>query len=101
MPIINLQRDVDKLKQDKNRSVGEGIMDYLTDVTVILNTECSFSCPGCGHYDKQFFHCSKGKTRQELDVDSVIGFLETIRYAPLRKFVFTGGDIFYTVNGAN
>ena len=94
MPILNLQRDVDKLKQDKNRSVGEGIMDYLTDVTVILNEECSFSCAGCGHYDKQFFHCSKGKTRQELDVDSVIVFLETIRYAPLRRLVFTGGDIF-------
>ena len=30
MPILNLQRDVEKLKQDKNRSVGEGIMDYLT-----------------------------------------------------------------------
>ena len=94
MPILNLQRDVDKLKQDKNRSVGERIMDYLTDVTVMLNEECSFSCPGCGHYDKQFFHCSKGKTRQELDVDSVIRFLETIRYAPLRRLAFTGGDIF-------
>ena len=94
MPILNLQRDVDKLKQDKNRSVGEGIMDYLADVTIILNEECSFSCPGCGHYDKQFFHCSSGKTRLELDVDSVIRFLETIRYAPLRRLAFTGGDIF-------
>lgn len=94
MPILNLQRDVEKLKQDKNRSVGEGIMDYLTDVTVVLNEECSCCCPGCGHYEKQFFHCLKGKPRQELAAESIIQFFETIRYAPLRRLSFTGGDVF-------
>lgn len=94
MPVLNLQRDVEKLKQDKNRSVGEGIMDYLTDVTVILNEDCSNSCLGCGLYDKQFFHCSKGGNCQELAAESVIQFLKTIRYAPIRRLSFTGGDIF-------
>lgn len=93
MPILNLQRDVDKLKLDKSRSVGEGIMDYLTDVTVILNDDCRHSCPGCESYDKQFFHCSKTTNGQQLAADTVIRFLEDIRYTPLRRLAFTGGDI--------
>ena len=93
MPILNLQRDVDKLKLDKSRSVGEGIMDYLTDVTVILNDDCRHSCPGCESYDKQFFHCSKTTNGQQLAANTVIRFLEDIRYTALRRLAFTGGDI--------
>ena len=93
MPILNLQRDVDKLKLDKSRSVGEGIMDYLTDVTVILNDDCRHSCLGCESYDKQFFHCSKTTNGQQLAANTVIRFLEDIRYTALRRLAFTGGDI--------
>lgn len=94
MPVLNLQRDVEKLKEDPGRSVGEGIMDYLTDVTIILNRNCRRNCPECGNFNRQFFHCSKGEGKHELDAKDVIGFLETIRYAPLRRLAFTGGDIF-------
>lgn len=94
MPVLNLQRDIDKLKKDPGRSVGEGIMDYLTDVTIVLNRNCRHNCPGCGNYNRQFFHCSKDDKNTELAADALIEFLETIRYVPLRRLAFTGGDIF-------
>lgn len=94
MPVLNLQRDVDKLKEAPGRSVGEGIMDYLTEVTVVLNGECGRRCLECGDYGRQFFHCFKCEDGQELASDAMIEFLETVRYAPLRRLAFTGGDIF-------
>ena len=94
MPILNLQRDIDKLNKEDGRSLGEDVLHYLSDVTIYLNDECNQQCSGCNQYDKQFFHCYKSLNSDIFSFDLVNQLLEKLQYAPVRRLAITGGNIF-------
>jgi pseudo-rSAM protein len=94
MPILNLQKEIEKLKMERDRSLGENILQYLSDVTIYLNDGCNLNCENCGQYDKQFFHCWKSHHAASLSIDLFIRFIEQLQYAPIRRLAITGGNIF-------
>lgn len=94
MPILNLQRDVDKLRKDKSRSLGEDVRRYISDVTVILNDNCKQNCKYCKKYNSQHFCCISNKQTEVLKIENFINFSNQLMSVPIRRFVITGGNIF-------
>lgn len=94
MPILNLQKDVEKLSREEGRSLGEGILQYLSDITLYLNSPCSRHCSQCSAYYKQFFHCTWDFQNREMDFDFLKSLLKKISWAPIRRLAITGGNPF-------
>ena len=95
MPILNLQRDIEKLKKEDGRSLGEGVLHYLSDVTIYLNHSCTINCKDCENYLSQFFHCSKSFTAENIDFDFLKQFLKQLAFTFIRRLAITGGNIFH------
>jgi pseudo-rSAM protein len=94
MPILNLQRDVEKLQKEEGRSLGEGVFHYLSDVSIYLNNSCTLNCKDCNNYLKQFFHCSKAEKAENIDFDLLKKFLKQLAFTLIRRLAITGGNIF-------
>lgn len=60
LPILSLNLDVEKFKNNKNEDilVGRDISKYLLDVNIFLNSFCQQECSQCHSYNKQFFGSS-------------------------------------------
>ncbi|GHV34163.1 hypothetical protein FACS1894178_1130 [Bacteroidia bacterium] len=71
MPVLNLQRDVEKLKKETDRSVGEDVLKYLSEITLHL-------------LDKD----------ETLDFNSVKKILKVLKFASNRKIILTGINVF-------
>ena len=94
MPVLNLQREVEKLKKEEGRTLGENIFHYLSDITIYLNNSCVFDCAGCGDYFNQFFHCSKSFNTENIDFDLLKRFFKHLTISYIRRLAITGGNIF-------
>lgn len=97
MPILNVQRDVKKMKQQSEWSVGEDIKNYLTEISLYVNSRCDQNCIMCGDAYKQFLCCHrKGKniTGKELDIQSIRHFINETKGSSLFKINVLGGNIF-------
>lgn len=94
MPVLNLQRDVEKLTAENDRSVGEDIIRYLLNLTIHINTSCLQTCTHCSDYQRQFLFCQSNAENEQLSLEHIEHIFDQIEYAPLHKLNITGGDIF-------
>ncbi len=92
-PILNLQRDVDKMGQETGRSAGEDVLNYLADVTVHINGRCGHECTYCATFPNQICHCTRIPHVEEIELETLTLFFDQIGYVPLRRLFVTGGDI--------
>ena len=94
MPILSLQRDIEKLKKDKERYIGEGLLHYLLEINIYVNDICKAQCPLCTTYFKQSTCCTANNGQQlELDRSLLQKILTQIQDAPIGKLNILGGDI--------
>jgi pseudo-rSAM protein len=85
----------------KNKT-GENILNYLTEITLYINTSCTQSCQYCNTYLNQFNCCSKFNGESlELDLPNIKKILSETLYAPIYRINIFGGDIslFNNVSG--
>ena len=94
MPILNLQRDVERLQKEEGRSLGEEVLHYLSDVTIYLNNSCNLNCRECNSYFNQFFHCSQSFNAENIDFNLLMSFLKQLTFILIRRLSITGGNIF-------
>lgn len=94
MPILNLQRDVEKLLKKEDRSLGEDVLHYLSDVTIHINHSCELECAACRNYFMQFFHCSQSFNAENIDFNLLMSFLKQLTFTLIRRLSITGGNIF-------
>jgi pseudo-rSAM protein len=94
MPILNLQRDVERLQKEEGRSLGEDVLHYLSDVTIYINHTCKLDCQDCKNYLKQFFHCTKSVNAEYIDLELLKRFLRQLAFTLIRRLSITGGNIF-------
>ena len=94
MPVLNIQKNVERLKQESDRSAGEMSLSYLTELTLYVNDFCSLNCSHCGQSHKQFICCSKGTNGSILDTSVLTKIVAQIKHAPILKLNIIGGDIF-------
>lgn len=93
-PIVKIQKDVKYLKEDKLRSIGEDIMDYLSDIWIYINDRCSQDCAICTQGYRQFPCCTSTKRgNHELDIERLRDFFEEVKNCSLNINIL-GGNIF-------
>jgi pseudo-rSAM protein len=94
-PDVTIVKDIDKLKNEFNRSGGEDIMGYLTEISLYINNMCSQNCSICGSGYKQFFCCAARKSKNGvLDPEKIQNLFTVLISASLRNINILGGDIF-------
>ena len=92
---LKIQKDVKYLKNRKNRSIGEKLLNYLNEITLYITNECSAGCTGCKEAYRQFLCCGRSKAKkQELELDKTIRFLDWLKGLPSLHLNITGGNIF-------
>ena len=93
--ILNIQKDVKRLKEDPSRSVGEDVMSYLKEISLYINNACDNDCSICNNAYKQFLYCRKcNRKENELDFRQLAAFLNDTKGSALSRVNVLGGDIF-------
>ena len=93
-PILNLQKEIDRLQKQNENALGQNVLDYLSELTLYINSSCGQSCQYCAQYAKQVKCCSKylgTDTQNELPSDIVRQLLATYTKG---KINVSGGNIF-------
>ena len=94
-PEVTIVKDVDKLKNEYNRSGGEDIMEYLTEISLYINSSCKLNCLICDEGYKQFPCCTSRKnTGGILDTGKIKDLFSLLSGTPIRNINILGGDIF-------
>lgn len=90
-----VQRDIDILKSEDERSPGENLMEYLSEVSLYINNQCTRRCDFCNTAYKQFLCCTtQGKRSNELKVAQIQSLLEELKHSLPITFNILGGNIF-------
>jgi pseudo-rSAM protein len=90
-----IQKEVHRLKKEDGRSIGEGILEYLYEVSIHINGDCNEECPGCRDYDRQFLCCTRPKrNRGEIPLSTLSNFMDQIRGSGFSRLNLLGGNIF-------
>lgn len=94
MPVLNLQRDIDRLQKERERSMGEEIMLYLADTTFRIIDFCEQDCVFCGTYHQQCSHWKSAETKEEMDFILLKNLIAQTYSQPYSRFFLSGGNIF-------
>lgn len=96
MPILNLQRDTEKLRRQEDRSIGEDILRYLLQLNIYIHTGCKQGCAHCNKYFRQSLCCtaSSGKGENVLDISVLQDLLAQIQYGTVGQLNLLGGNLF-------
>ncbi|MFC1884270.1 TIGR04150 pseudo-rSAM protein [Thermodesulfobacteriota bacterium] len=90
-----LDQEAKKLKKEEGRSVGEGVLEYLLQLSIHVNSQCREKCAGCAGYYKQFSCCTRMPAgREELDFSTISNLLDQIEWSSVSLVNIVGGDIF-------
>jgi len=97
-PVLNIQKDVDKLAADSQRSTGEDVMSYLREISLHIDTDCPQDCPMCGKSYRQFHSCSRllgqSETLKEMDMNFIMEIMKQVRMDSFSTLHILGGNIF-------
>ena len=94
MPILNIQRDIEKIKKETDRSIGEEIIWYLNELSLFVNNQCGLQCDFCNNAVKQFPCCSSKNNADYLDVSVLQSIAKQIKILKGLMINIIGGNIF-------
>lgn len=92
-PKLCLYHDVERIKKEQGRSLGEVILRNISNVTCFLPGECSHSCKFCSFYYRQFIHCSKFNCEKNLSTDDYCKLFERFAASGLNKLNLVLNDL--------
>jgi pseudo-rSAM protein len=94
VPHVKIQKDVELISKEPERAVGEGIMSYLSEVFIYLNSSCTHRCRMCEYAYLQFPCCTARPDRNtELPLRLLETLLEACAYSTLNDINLLGGDL--------
>ncbi|MDY0370279.1 MAG: TIGR04150 pseudo-rSAM protein [Bacteroidales bacterium] len=94
LPILNLQNDIEKLKLNgEDHLIGDQISDYLTSLSIFINTDCKQNCEYCGNYFKQTSFCTKSIEHHFIELETLEEIFLQSTSAQVCKINILGGDI--------
>jgi len=95
MPMLNIQRDIRRIKMEPFISLGEDMMRYLNEISLYINNRCAQNCSICKDAYRQFLFCSKADNKQhELAIQKIKKALKETPGALLSRINILGGNIF-------
>ncbi len=94
VPIVTIRKNARLLKIQGNRSVGENMMEYLSELSIHINSECRRDCGICSAAYRQFQCCTTEKSgNRELELLKIQVLLKQLAPGSLSKINILGGDI--------
>jgi pseudo-rSAM protein len=94
VPLVTIHKSTQLLKKQGNRSVGEGMMEYLTELSLYINGDCRQNCEICTGAFKQFPCCTKAKMgKNQLELSKIQDLLKQLAACKLLNINILGGDI--------
>jgi len=93
LPVLNLQKDVDKLIKQGEDFIGDWIIQYLSELNIFLNGDCEESCPFCDKYYKQVKCCQKKQDNKCLSPKTIDKILVQANHSEGEKVNFLGGNL--------
>jgi len=92
LPFLNLQRDIDKHGHNSE----EGILNYLHELNIYVNTNCQQSCSFCNDFSQQCLCCRKeiNTTRNTMNIRTLKNILSQIKYGTVGRLNILGGNTF-------
>jgi pseudo-rSAM protein len=95
MPVLNLQRDVEKLQKGREDNTGVEALRYLVELNIYLHATCGQNCLLCDGYFRQSLCCMKkhGTSPEALGISTLKDVLSQIRYGVVGKINLLGGNI--------
>jgi pseudo-rSAM protein len=95
MPVLNLQRDIDRLQNEKERYAGENVLHYLLELNLYLHSGCRQNCPLCKAYCRQCMCCTIHRDHlQPMPLLVLEKILLQIKSGMAGKINLLGGNIF-------
>jgi len=94
MPILNIQRDIEKLKKETDRSLGEEIIFYLTELNLFVNNQCGLQCNFCDKTFRQFNCCTSKNEKTQLKISDIKSIANQIKILSALRININGGNIF-------
>jgi pseudo-rSAM protein len=94
LPILNLQNDIEKLKLNgEDHLIGDHISDYLTSLSIFINTDCKQNCEYCGIFYKQTLFCTKSAVHRFIKLETLEEIFLQSTATQVSKINILGGDI--------
>lgn len=93
-PVLNLQRDIDKMRGESFSLIGDGLLNYLSELNIFINDKCERNCTFCERASSQTNFCSKSAKGEYLNLDIIEKVLSQAQYSSLRNVNILGGNIF-------
>ncbi len=93
LPILNIQKDVEKLISQNENLMGNDIISYLSELDVYINGVCSLNCSLCSEYYKQTKSCFYFKNDSELHPDILQNIFDQLKYSRVKRINLLGGNI--------
>jgi pseudo-rSAM protein len=95
LPIVKIHRDVERMKRETSRSIGEDMMKYINELNLYLHNQCRQSCSICGTAHRQFLHCAKDSgPKQQLSPGQIVYLLDHLDRGSLDTVNLLGGNPF-------
>ncbi|MCP4220258.1 MAG: TIGR04150 pseudo-rSAM protein [bacterium] len=95
MPRVKVLKDIDKLKENSVRSVGEGVMDYLAEISLYITNLCGQNCGFCNSAYTQITCCTGGeRKKRQLQLSRIINLIPNQAASSIDNINILGGDIF-------
>jgi pseudo-rSAM protein len=94
LPILNLQDDVERLKNDPEHDIGEKALRYLNELNIYLTDLCNLNCSFCDYYFKQIKSCHKENKNTHIQIDKIKDILDNLECSSLKRINFLGGNLF-------
>lgn len=96
-PYVKIQKDIKYLKKISSLTVGERIIDYLSEISIYVNEACSIGCHYCKQAYRQFPCCHSNayrKTgRRDLEFQALEELFKEISGTPLENINILGGNL--------
>lgn len=93
LPILNLQKDVEKLAALGGLSMGKALNRYLSEINLYINDVCHSRCNHCNTYYQQTRSCLCESKQQLLHPNTVDEILSQITSSLIKHVNILGGNI--------
>lgn len=94
LPILNLQNDVERLKEiGEEYMIGDNISTYLTRAVIHLNSKCGKHCPHCGIAYKQTLCCTATELPQAMPLERLKELVGQLAATSVQVIDLVGGDL--------
>lgn len=93
-PVLNLQRDINKMRGESFSLIGDGVLNYLSELNIFINDKCDQNCFFCKQVSSQIDFCSKSTKGENLNPDIIEDVLSQAQHSSLCNVNILGGNIF-------